>query len=297
MGRRPVSPESSITNMLEGMRREGMLTDRSIEFYGEQAKIILKDLQALQLETEPWRLTIEDAQRLLNHWESKGLAVSTRRGYFAALRTWTGYYGNNDLQKMRVIFPTDSRPTADWLTDEQARRLIALPKSPLEDLIIHCELCLGMRRVEVLRLQESDFNYTGQFVDIHGKGPRGGKPRRMPFHRDTCRILHAWLKERLQLSIGCRNNPANLLVYRKGQKLYAYQDSGIDLRLKRIAAALGFQFSNHTLRRTFGRLMWLAGVRIETITKMLGHTSSTTTLRYIGVDMDDMSAAMREFLL
>lgn len=297
MGRRPVTPESSITNMLEGMRREGMLTDRSIEFYGEQAKIVLKDLRSLHMETEPWRLSIEDVQRLLKLWEVKGLTVSTRRGYFAALRTWAGYYGNNDLQKMRVIFPTDNRPNVDWLTDEQARRLIALPKSPLEDLIIHCELCLGMRRIEVLRLQESDFNLPGQFVDIHGKGPRGGKPRRMPFHRDTVRILSAWLKERLQLIIGCRNNPPNLLIYRKGQRLYPYQDSGIDLRLKKLAAVLGFSFSNHTLRRTFGRLMWLSGVKIETISKMLGHSSSTTTLRYIGIDMDDLSSAMREFLL
>lgn len=297
MGRRPVTPESSITNMLEGMRREGMLTDRSIEFYGEQAKIVLKDLRSLHMETEPWRLSIEDVQRLLKLWEVKGLTVSTRRGYFAALRTWAGYYGNNDLQKMRVIFPTDNRPNVDWLTDEQARRLIALPKSPLEDLIIHCELCLGMRRIEVLRLQESDFNLPGQFVDIHGKGPRGGKPRRMPFHRDTLRILSAWLKERLQLIIGCRNNPPNLLIYRKGQRLYPYQDSGIDLRLKKLAAVLGFSFSNHTLRRTFGRLMWLSGVKIETISKMLGHSSSTTTLRYIGIDMDDLSSAMREFLL
>ena len=297
MSRRPATPESSILNMLEGLRREGMLTERSIEFYGEQAKICLKDLQHLQRNLEPWNVTMEDAKSLLDYWTSKGLAVSTKRGYLAALRTWTGYYGNHDIERMRVIFPTDTRPNADWLTDEEARRLIALPKAPIDDLIIHCELCLGMRRIELLRLQETDFNISGQFVDIKGKGARGGKPRRMPFHRDTARILTAYLKERLQMISGAVKIPAALLVYRHGKIVKPYQDSGIDLRLKKIASILGFDFSNHTLRRTFGRVCWLSGVKVETISKMLGHSSIDMTLRYIGVDMDDMNAAMRRFIL
>ena len=297
MSRRPATPESSILNMLEGLRREGMLTERSIDFYGEQAKICLKDLQHLQRNLEPWNVTIDDAKSLLDYWTSKGLAVSTKRGYLAALRTWTAYYGNHDIERMRVIFPTDTRPNADWLTDDEARRLIALPKAPIDDLIIHCELCLGMRRIELLRLQETDFNISGQFVDIKGKGARGGKPRRMPFHRDTARILTAYLKERLQMISGAVKIPAALLVYRHGKIVKPYQDSGIDLRLKKIASILGFDFSNHTLRRTFGRVCWLSGVKVETISKMLGHSSIDMTLRYIGVDMDDMNAAMRRFIL
>ena len=297
MSRRPATPESSILNMLDGLRREGMLTDRSIEFYGEQAKICLKDLQHLQRNLEPWRLTIEDAKALLDYWESKGLAIATKRGYLAALRTWAGYYGNHDIEHMRVIFPTDTRPNADWLTDDEARRLIALPKSPVDDLIIHCELCLGMRRIEILRLQESDFNIPGQFVDIKGKGARGGKPRRMPFHRDTMRILKAYLNVRLQMISGAVKVPAALLVYRVGKTIRPYQDSGIDLRLKKIGSVLNLDFSNHTLRRTFGRMCWLSGVKLETISKMLGHSSVNTTLKYIGVDMDDMNEAMRRFLL
>ena len=297
MSRRPATPESSILNMLEGLRREGMLTERSIEFYGEQAKICLKDLQHLQRNLEPWNVTIKDAKSLLDYWTSKELAVSTKRGYLAALRTWTAYYGNHDIERMRVIFPTDTRPNADWLTDEEARRLIALPKAPIDDLIIHCELCLGMRRIELLRLQETDFNISGQFVDIKGKGARGGKPRRMPFHRDTVRILKAYLKDRLQMITGAAKVPAALLVYKQGRTVRPYGDSGIDLHLKKIGSVLGIQFSNHTLRRTFGRLCWLSGVKVETISKMLGHSSIDMTLRYIGVDMDDMNAAMRRFLL
>lgn len=296
MARRPATPESSIANLLDGLRREGMLTERSIEFYGEQAKICLKDLRALGIEPEPWNLTQEDARRLLAYWEVKRLAVATRRGYLAALRTWTAYYGNKEIVDMRVLLPSDSRPNADWLTDDQARQLISFPKDEIDDLLIHCELCLGMRRVEVLRLKVSDIHEG--YVDITGKGPRGGKPRRMPFHRDTQRIIGAWLRRRLDIVAGAIGKvPENLVVYRSGRTVKTYGDTGIDRRLKALGDSLGFSFSNHTLRRTFGRTMWRAGVKVETISKMLGHTSIDMTLKYIGADMDDMTAAMGRFTL
>jgi len=51
-------------------------------------------------------------------------------------------------------------------------------------------------------------------------------------------------------------------------------------------------FFFHTLRRTGGRHYWECGVPIETIAKMMGHKSIDMTLRYIGVEMDDMQKAM-----
>lgn len=60
---------------------------------------------------------------------------------------------------------------------------------------------------------------------------------------------------------------------------------------------VGFEFSNHTLRRTFGRAMYRSKVPLATIAKILGHESTDVTLTYIGVDLDDMSVAMSQFVL
>ena len=55
---------------------------------------------------------------------------------------------------------------------------------------------------------------------------------------------------------------------------------------------LGFHFANHTLRRTFGRRLFHAEVPVETISKFLGHESTVETLKYIGVNLDDMDEGM-----
>lgn len=55
---------------------------------------------------------------------------------------------------------------------------------------------------------------------------------------------------------------------------------------------LGFHFANHTLRRIFGRRLFHAEVPVETISKFLDHESTTKTLKYIGMNLDDMDAGM-----
>lgn len=57
------------------------------------------------------------------------------------------------------------------------------------------------------------------------------------------------------------------------------------------------QIVMNMLRRTFGRTMWRDGVKIETISAMLGHDSIEQTLEYIGANIDDMQSAMDMFSL
>ena len=51
-------------------------------------------------------------------------------------------------------------------------------------------------------------------------------------------------------------------------------------------------FSNHTLRRTFGRTLYYSGVKIEDIAAILGHKDTKTTLKYLGLDKVDYSDHM-----
>lgn len=47
---------------------------------------------------------------------------------------------------------------------------------------------------------------------------------------------------------------------------------------------VGKNIGTHSLRKTKGRSLYDAGIRIEEISKVLGHNSSSTTLRYLGID-------------
>jgi len=46
-------------------------------------------------------------------------------------------------------------------------------------------------------------------------------------------------------------------------------------------------------RLTFGRMLYRANVPVAAIAKTLGHDDITTSLKYLGIDMDDMTSAMR----
>jgi len=259
----------------------------------------------------PWKIDASDIKFLLDKFTEKGFTVSTRRGYMAAIRKWTTHYGNNIVKDMKIRWPADMRPNADWLTTHQAEKLITLPKSPMQELIVHCELCLGMRRIEVLRLKPNSF--SGTYVDVLGKGMQGGKPRRVPYHRDTENVLRRYVNYRDALINLARSQfpvstkvPETLLMWSRGNRLYEYSKKGvsIDAQLKSLGPDIGYRdISNHTLRRTFGREMYRSlskesgDLCLPVIAKIMGHDSLEQCMKYLGLDMDDMTRAMNKFAL
>lgn len=294
---------SSVECMIREFKAKSWRAPRTLRFYRDELSTIIRTLERGGRHTFPWDITEEDVKWLLDDYIKRNLTVSTRRGYISALRTWTEYYDNDVVRRMKIRWPADMRPNVDWITQAQAKELLAIPKTPAQDLVVHCELCLGMRRVEILRLRPDSFR--GSHVEILGKGSQGGKPRSMPYHRDTDRVVDRYLRYRKALIETVRMQrpsavvPESLMIWARGSKLHEYgvKGSGIDEMLKPLGEEIGVRFSNHTLRRTFGRTMYRSGVEVATISKMMGHESIDQTLKYIGVDLDDMNSAMQTFTL
>ena len=303
MSRRPATPMSSVECMIREFKAKSWRAPRTLRFYRDELSTIIRTLERGGRHTFPWDITEEDVKWLLDDYIKRNLTVSTRRGYISALRTWTEYYDNDVVRRMKIRWPADMRPNVDWITQAQAKELLAIPKTPAQDLVVHCELCLGMRRVEILRLRPDSFR--GSHVEILGKGSQGGKPRSMPYHRDTDRVVDRYLRYRKALIETVRMQrpsavvPESMMIWARGSKLHEYgvKGSGIDEMLKPLGEEIGVKFSNHTLRRTFGRTMYRSGVEVATISKMMGHESIDQTLKYIGVDLDDMNSAMQTFSL
>ncbi len=294
---------SSVECMIREFKAKSWRAPRTLRFYRDELSTIIRTLERGGRHTFPWDITEEDVKWLLDDYIKRNLTVSTRRGYISALRTWTEYYDNDVVRRMKIRWPADMRPNVDWITQAQAKELLAIPKTPAQDLVVHCELCLGMRRVEILRLRPDSFR--GSHVEILGKGSQGGKPRSMPYHRDTDRVVDRYLRYRKALIETVRMQrpsavvPESMMIWARGSKLHEYgvKGSGIDEMLKPLGEEIGVKFSNHTLRRTFGRTMYRSGVEVATISKMMGHESIDQTLKYIGVDLDDMNSAMQTFSL
>jgi len=224
-------------------------------------------------------------------WEET-LEPGVMRRQFSILSSYLEFHGNNVIRQMDMEWPQDVRIHVDWLNPNEAQTIMDEAMG-LERIILHLELNLGMRRIEVIRLKVQDIKPG--YIHIHGKGRQGGKRRTNPFHPDTEAELLNYLELRKQEIGNARPGatiPEELLIYERKGTLYPYQRTAIDNRLKAVSERTGIVFTNHTLRRTFGRTCWLAGIPLETIKELLGHESTKTTILYLGLNMDDKENAM-----
>lgn len=284
------------------MRRE-RLTPRTIHFYRETVHAVAAILDAADRPHMPKEVRPSDVRFLLDYLADHDYAVQTRRGYISALRRWCVWGGNRAVGRWpKPRFPADRRPNVDWLTSDQVSELLAYEKTPLQEAVIALELREGLRHVEVIRLRTRDIDWQEHLMQVTGKGPIGGKPRIIPLVPETEEAIRSWSELRGQWVELCRQrfprsfrDPEELIVWMKAGKLHPYSEEGYGLDkvvTLKISSEIGFNFSNHTLRRTFGRALYRADVPVATIAQILGHESTEVTLRYIGVGVDDMRDAM-----
>lgn len=295
-----------ISRFLDSISDSGY-TPSTSRFYLNHINYALKIMQEIRPGIHPTTVEKADVLRFIEVMRERDYAVSTQKLYICALRRICAFSGNYVLDRSNMVirWPSDTRPHVDWLTIEQSRTLLYTPMTPTQELIVHCELCLGMRRCEIQRLKLRDIS-DGR-ITVTGKGPVGGKLRMLPFHPRTAAVLERYMRHRdnviAEAIVRNRDSvevPDSLLIYRHGTHLHAYSSvryTGIDKHIRQLCESVGFEFSNHTLRRTFGRTMYRSGVPLATIAKMLGHESTEVTLRYIGVDLDDMASAMQMYQL
>lgn len=86
-------------------------------------------------------------------------------------------------------WPRDMHPNVDWPTDDEQYKLITDSKTPLEEVVIHLELNLGLHASELCNLRLDGINYRRRVVDVLGKGLGEGNWRSVPFVIDTEEIL------------------------------------------------------------------------------------------------------------
>lgn len=222
------------------------------KFYFEQAR---RAVFFLPKDVTIFTASREDVKKAVDEMMLYGLAVSTIKNYLYALIRFLAFVGNNDASSVKISLQTDTRPNVDWLTPEQARALLNTPMSPAQAVIVILALCMGLRRIEILRLKMSDVDTLRGFVTI-SKGRAGSELRRIPFHPRFNAALGDWLKIRHSMICCNRTAPEELLIWARSGRCYPYSDAkgtGLDGQLKKVAATVNLNFSFQTLRRTYCR--------------------------------------------
>ena len=296
--RYPESVSAAVNSYIKDMEKRGGYSPRTLSVARNTSLRAFEIVNQFQEGAIPRNVTPDTLRKTLD-WLRDNYAVSTQRNYFFYIRELMKASDNRAYEDIRVVYPTDIRPNVDWLSLDEAITLMRAELPPLEQIVIVLGLCHGLRRIEMSNLRVTDIHVQEQYITVLGKGCGGGKFRSVHFHPIFHTVFSRWMVHRSAIAQQCREDVSDnaLLVYKKGDSLHKYSCEYWTMFVKSLSDRMGIKFSVHTLRRTFGREMYHSGVRIETIAKIMGHSSTEMTLRYIGVNLDDQAQAMNQFIL
>jgi site-specific recombinase XerD len=130
----------------------------------------------------------------------------------------------------------------------------------------------GMRIGELLNVQHQDLNMKEQKVIIH-RGAKNGLGRMVYFSKDARSALKSWLRK--------RDSETDTLFHsrNRGQLSYAGARAMFNKHLAR-AGLLDKGYTLHCLRHTYASELLNAGIRLESLQKLMGHRDIEVTRRY-----------------
>ena len=162
-----------------------------------------------------------------------------------------------------------------------------------ERLILGLGASMGLRRREIVSIELDDIK--GDKLYVKGKGTGTGKVEIMAMSELVRRDLGPYLehRERVLSEYGDRSNGRLFINERMRNVGRPMSVRALETVLDGLVKRSGVSFSPHCLRRFFATTMKDAGVDLDTLRRMMRHSSIDTTLRcYIYADPRKMGAAV-----
>jgi integrase/recombinase XerD len=263
-----------IREYLSGQKRRNCRPSTLSSSFGTLALFLsyLKERGHAGIET----ITREDLSSYIEYEQDRGMkpaTVSTRlRHLYAFLR----YLADREVvhpdllkRKLRVKVP-EGLPRA--MDPEDVRRLLAVIDKPRDRAMVLVLLRTGMRIGELLatRLSEVDLR-DKRLLIMEAQKTRVG--RVVYLSEDACRALRVWLK--------MRDSEKALLFHGQGRPGLSYTAVRVMFTKNLHKAGLASRgYSLHCLRHTCASELLNAGMRLECLQQLLGHSSIEMTRRY-----------------
>jgi site-specific recombinase XerD len=216
-----------------------------------------------------------------DEWELKnGRAPSenTKRNHIQALRALYKFLERFDFLKApnpmtRIEAPKIKRGgVKPWLRPDEDDALLGAYKNVREQVVIWFLRFTGVRWGEAMALRQKDVDLAAGLISVtHSKTDNG--IRQVPILPELRPVIVRWFAYLDERGLRDPNLPFFTTRFRKPMP----EQQAIVLT-KRVAARAGVQpVSPHTLRRTFGSSLINQGLRLEVVSKLLGHGSTTVT--------------------
>ena len=190
-----------------------------------------------------------------------------------------------------IMLPKGQKKAAIIYDEEQIKQLIAVAKGTEMELVIDMELCLGLRRGELLGLWWQDIDWDKKQIHIirnrvvvNGKSvvkePKTENSVRtidMPDQLVQKLKLHQWACRANQQKLGTAYMETDyIIVHPDGKPIYPEYLSQMLTKLQKKADLPQCRF--HDLRHLCATIMLLQGVNVKVAQERLGHKDITTTM-------------------
>ena len=232
----------------------------------------LKSIGRQQLE----ELNREDLIAFIEHEQDRGMSPNTVSTRLRAINAFLNYLIQNDVlhpdllkRKMRLKVP-DSLPRA--IEPEDIQILLAVVKKPRDRALILTLLRTGMRIGELLNTKLPDLNLREKYIQIF-EAQKNRVGRIVFFSDDAHSALIKWLK--------LRNNKKDYLFYGLHNRPLSYEAARCRFIHYLNKAGLSHKdYSLHCLRHTFASEALNAGMPLQCLQELLGHSCIEMTRRY-----------------
>lgn len=190
-----------------------------------------------------------------------------------------------------IMLPKGEKKAAVVYDEQQIKELIYWSKGTEMELVIDMELCLGLRRGELLGLQWSDIDWEDNKIHIvHNRVVVNGKSvMKEPKTANSVRtldapvqLMHKLKQHRVrcmerQLAMGREYTVTNfVIVHPDGKPIYPEYLTQMLTKLQNKAGLPHCRF--HDLRHLCASIMLLQGVNVKVAQERLGHKDISTTL-------------------
>lgn len=195
-----------------------------------------------------------------------------------------------------IQMPKIPKPLPDMIKSEEIESAIAFlneqteendPETVLKSLVLEMLFSLGIRRAELVALDDRDISFFKGELKVTGKR---SKQRIVPLPEKLMASIKRWLDVRGPFP-ETPGSPSPLFVV-KGKRITPQKVYSI------VHEALGDSSarkkSPHALRHSFASAMLNGGADIDTVREFLGHSSLATTQIYTHISLREMKKAYNQ---
>jgi len=221
-------------------------------------------------------ITREDIFKFIENEQDRGSKPRTVLSRLRAAKAFLRFLIDQELvdprllsKKITVKVP-DSLPRA--IDPDDVKRLLKVITGVRNRAMVLVLLRTGVRISELLELRLRDINLKERRIEIY-EAIKNRVGRVVYLSDDSHGALKKWFKK--------RNSQKEFVFYANGRYAMSYQGARAMFKKYLVKAGLSDKgYTLHCLRHTFASELLNAGMRLECVQQLLGHSSVEMTRRY-----------------